>query len=322
MSKRARLTRRKKTRNFSYFNASAIYAPPYGAPHGNNPARTEHNNSTPANANQIQGGIPTTNSYANTVVKANSMADECRRTIVGRFISVRPQIDRIRSLFSELFSLKGSVKIGVYDNFNVFLDFTNDEDFTIWFKRSVKIDGLQMWLQKWSPDFKLEEDLPIVPVLVLLPQLPFHLHTWYYLRQITREIGTPLEMDTATRSKTRPSMAKVRVEVDLLKPLLTSVWVGDKDEDSPIKGFVQKVEYEYAPKFCKHCKKLGHSLVNCRVLERIRIKESTETETKSTETSTKADDNEKNVANKKIEESKGQERGETSNIKTRKDKQK
>ncbi|OIT34715.1 hypothetical protein A4A49_14012 [Nicotiana attenuata] len=92
------------------------------------------------------------------------MAEECKLTIVGRFLKPRSQIDRIRSKFKELVSIKGSTKIGVFDNYNVFLDFTNEEDFnTVWFKRVIEIEGQQMRLQKWSPDFKPEEDLPIAP---------------------------------------------------------------------------------------------------------------------------------------------------------------
>ncbi|OIT39392.1 hypothetical protein A4A49_30737 [Nicotiana attenuata] len=166
------------------------------------------------------------------------MAEECRRTIVGRFIKIRPQIEKIRSRFTEKFALKGSVKIGVYDNHNVFLDFTNDEDVnTIWFRRVIEIEGRQMWLQKWTPDFKPEEDIPIVPVWILLPQLPFHMHTWHYVKQVASAVGIPLEMDIATACRTRPSMAKM-------------------------------VEYEGVPKYCRHCKKLGHSLIECRVLEK------------------------------------------------------
>lgn len=56
------------------------------------------------------------------------MEAECRLTIVDRLIRLRPQIDRLRSKFKELISIKGSVKIGVYDNYNVFLDFTNEDD--------------------------------------------------------------------------------------------------------------------------------------------------------------------------------------------------
>nr|XP_009601640.1 uncharacterized protein LOC104096893 [Nicotiana tomentosiformis]XP_016507924.1 PREDICTED: uncharacterized protein LOC107825566 [Nicotiana tabacum] len=96
-------------------------------------------------------------------------------------------------------------------------------------------------------------------------------------------------MDVVTRGKTRPSMAKVQVEVDLLKPLLNSVWVGDEDDDSPLKGFVQKLEYENVPKYYKHCKKLGHALINCRVLEHIRLMEDKE-----------AEEREKEVAKEKV----------------------
>ncbi|KAM3325429.1 hypothetical protein P3S67_000554 [Capsicum chacoense] len=147
------------------------------------------------------------------------MVEECRLTIMGRFLKTRPQIDIIRSKFKELVTIKGSTKIGVYDNFNVFLDFTNGEEFNaVWFKRVIEIEGQQMWLQKWMRDFKPEEDLPIAPVWVLLPKLPFHMHTWQYIKQIVSSVVTPFEMDQATRSRTRPSMAKVRVEIDMLKP--------------------------------------------------------------------------------------------------------
>lgn len=184
------------------------------------------------------------------------------------------------------------------DNINVFMDFTTDEDFnTIWKKRVIEIEGLQMWLQKWSLDFKPEEDLPIAPILVLLPQLPFHMHTWHYVKQIASAIGTPLEMDTATRGRTRPSMAKVRVEVDLLKPVLSSVWVRDEDVNSPLKGFTQKIEYGGVPKYCRHCKKMGHSLIESRVVEKQKLAEKKELErvqmnTADNVTTTKKSDNE------------------------------
>ncbi|OIT04497.1 hypothetical protein A4A49_17550 [Nicotiana attenuata] len=192
------------------------------------------------------------------------MAEECKRTIVGRFLKPRPQIDRIRSSFREQFSMKGSVKIGVYDNI---IDFTTEEDFkSIWYRRVIEIEGKQMWLQKWSPNFKPKEDSPIVPVWVLLPGLLFNMHNWHYVKQVLSSVGTPLTLDVATYGKTRPSMAKVRVEIDLLKSQLESIWVGSEDEDSSLKGFVQKLEYEGIPKYCKHCTKLGHNMMNCRFL--------------------------------------------------------
>lgn len=80
-----------------------------------------------------------------------------------------------------------------------------------------------MWLQKWSLDFKPEEDLPVAPAWALLPGLPYHLHNWHYIKELLSSVGTPLALDAATLGRTRPSMAKIRVEVDLLKPLPKTV---------------------------------------------------------------------------------------------------
>lgn len=146
------------------------------------------------------------------------------------------------------------------------LDFTNEDDFNMaWFKGMIEINILQMW----SPNFKLNEDIPIVRVWVLLPGIPFHLHTCLLVKQIFSNAATPLTIDAATFGSTRPSMAKIRVEVDLLKNLPDYVYVG-LEHESPLKGYNQKIEYENIPKFCMQCKKLCHNILNCRALENIR----------------------------------------------------
>ncbi|XP_060182580.1 uncharacterized protein LOC132612301 [Lycium barbarum] len=197
------------------------------------------------------------------------MTNPCRWTIVGRFLKSRPQIDTIRSKFDEKFAMKGTVKIGLFDNFNIFLTFNNEADFNgILYKRVIEIEGFQIWLQKWTPNFKPEEDLPIVPVWVLLPGLPFHMHTRHYTKQIVAAVGTPIEIDMVTKTMNRPSMAKIQVEIDLMKPLIHNIWIGTEDDNELLKGYTQKIEYENIPKYCKRCKKLGHNMMECRVLER------------------------------------------------------
>lgn len=255
---------------------------------GSNSATAHHPRESVVAKQTTHNGIPA------VIFKSDDyygiMADECRLTIVGRFSKPRPQIEKIRSKFKELFPIKGSAKIGVFDNYNVFLDFTNEDDFnTVWFRRVIEIDGLQMWLQKWSPDFKPDEDIPIAPVWVLLPGIPFHLHTWHYVKQIVSSIGTPLALDAATCGRTRPSMAKVRVEIDLLKNLPDSIYVGSENEESPLKGYYQKIEYDNIPKFCRHCKKLGHNIMNCRILERIRNNDNKDNDKEMKENDAKQD---------------------------------
>lgn len=73
-------------------------------------------------------------------------------------VDVGPKTVRLGSKFKQLFPIKGSALLkleSVFDNYEVFLDFTNEDDFDMtWFKRTVKIDRLQMWLQKRSLDSK------------------------------------------------------------------------------------------------------------------------------------------------------------------------
>ncbi|XP_059294577.1 uncharacterized protein LOC132047566 [Lycium ferocissimum] len=265
------------------------------APENNSPAPTITNpdttkeNPNPQSYTNAINSIPTTpKKFGDSSVKARVlslngvpaiifkakffyevMATECKFTIVGRFLKPRPQIDRLRATFEEKTPLKGTVIIGVYDNYNVFMDFTNEEDFAIiWPKRVMTIEGMQMWMTKWSPKWRPEIDSPIILVWVLLPQLPFHCHTWYYVRQTLSPIDTPIAMDNATNGRTRPSMAKVRVEIDLTKPRINKLWIGAEDENCPLRGFYQKIEYEAMPKYCTHCCLLGHAIEDCRVLER------------------------------------------------------
>nr|XP_009758915.1 PREDICTED: uncharacterized protein LOC104211540 isoform X1 [Nicotiana sylvestris] len=193
------------------------------------------------------------------------MAEECKLTVVGKFLRTRPKIEVIRAVFMENFSLKGTVKFGAYDRRSVFIDFSDEQDCkNFYFRRALKINGFQMWLEMWTPDFRPDHDSPIVPVWFLLPELLFHCHSWHYAKQVLKPVGKPLSMDVATFGRTRPSTAKVRVDIDLTKPQETSVYVGQEEETNPLKGFTEKIEYEHVPKYCKHCKLIGHSLVQCR----------------------------------------------------------
>ncbi|KAH0670547.1 hypothetical protein KY290_025961 [Solanum tuberosum] len=71
------------------------------------------------------------------------MAEECKLTIVRRFLKPHFQIEKIRSVFKELFPIKGSAKIDVYDTINVFIDFTNEDDFyKAWFRSVIEIEGV------------------------------------------------------------------------------------------------------------------------------------------------------------------------------------
>ncbi|KAI0529416.1 hypothetical protein KFK09_001965 [Dendrobium nobile] len=70
--------------------------------------------------------------------------------------------------------------------------------------------------------------------------------------------GRPLQTDQATASRTRPSVARVLVEVDITKKHDKEVLVGSK-----ALGYLQKVEFEKIHDFCTHYKAHGHSIAEC-----------------------------------------------------------
>lgn len=111
------------------------------------------------------------------------MAEECKLTVMGKFLRTRPKIEVIRDVFMEKKnSLKGTVKIGAYARRTVFIDFSDEQECkNFYFRRALEINGFQMWLKMWTPDFRPDHDSPIVPVWVLLPELPFHCHSWHYV---------------------------------------------------------------------------------------------------------------------------------------------
>ncbi|KAH0644067.1 hypothetical protein KY290_033607 [Solanum tuberosum] len=90
-----------------------------------------------------------------------------------------------------------------------------------------------------DPDFTPEEETPIVPIWVALPELPWHCYNKVLLTTILSPIGKVLYLDSPSSQKTRGSMARVKIQIDLTKERPPHVWVGFKNSD-PNKGMWQK----------------------------------------------------------------------------------
>lgn len=80
-------------------------------------------------------------------------------------------------------------------------------------------------------------------------------------------VGRPLHVQLATQNGTRPSCAKVKVEVNLLSyfPQRIKI-VEDEDESGPEEYKWIKIRYDYMLKYCKTCKKQGHKEAECWVI--------------------------------------------------------
>ncbi|KAK6783052.1 hypothetical protein RDI58_020848 [Solanum bulbocastanum] len=214
---------------------------------------------------EIQDGKPV---VVFTKEENDLLAQTCKWTIIGKFSHIRPSIDIIRKQFAKMISSKGNVKIGVYDMHHVFIDFDNVDDHLNVYSKNFLTFGEShiMKILRWTPNFKPEAETTLALVWINLPDLPWHFYEWDAIQRICKPIGTPLIMDKATSSKTRPATAKVKIEVDLTRPLVYEVLVEIRNEEGKMEVITQKVDYETIPAFCSHCKVQGHRDEKCRKL--------------------------------------------------------
>jgi len=108
------------------------------------------------------------------------------------------------------------------------------------------------------------EEFATVPVWVQLPDLPLECWNARALSKIASRIGKPISTDKMTLSKERLSFARVMVEVDASKELVSSLEIKLPTGDI----YDQLVVFEIKPKYCKKCKVFGHIEGDCsKVLE-------------------------------------------------------
>lgn len=95
---------------------------------------------------------------------------------------------------------------------------------------------------KWSPDFTADHEPPVAPVWIYFNHLPIHLFQKGPLMFLASLLGRPLRIDTATHTLSLPSVARVCVELNLLRHLPNCIWIGHGDS-----GIWQAVTYDNLP---------------------------------------------------------------------------
>lgn len=110
-------------------------------------------------------------------------------------------------------------------------------------------------VKEWHPNYDMKEDmLRTLPIWIKLPTLPLRLWGARSLNKIGSLIGVPLVTDECTAHKLRVSYARILVEVDITRKLIEEITIKDQDG----RKVHQKIDYEWRPKFCEKCQKVGH----------------------------------------------------------------
>ncbi|KAH0643561.1 hypothetical protein KY285_034325 [Solanum tuberosum] len=118
------------------------------------------------------------------------LAESCKHTLVGKFTNTMPKMELIRKSFTLQTQLTRGVKITHFNSRHVYIDLDNEFDYvTVCTKQIMNIEGQLMRIQTWTPDFTPEEETPIVPIWMALPELPWHCYNKVLFTTILSSIG-------------------------------------------------------------------------------------------------------------------------------------
>ncbi|CAI9112187.1 OLC1v1012593C1 [Oldenlandia corymbosa var. corymbosa] len=146
------------------------------------------------------------------------------------------------------------------DYLHVLIYFELEEDNQrCWMKGWWNFENHVMRVLKWTTSFNPNFESSIVPVWVSFGGMPVHRFNEEYLRKLAGIIGKPLKIDVPTLNMSRPLVARVCMEVDLLKDLPKRIHLGVEGNT-----YFEAVPYENLPEYCMECSKIGHSVKNCK----------------------------------------------------------
>ena len=137
------------------------------------------------------------------------------------------------------------------------LKFLLMEDLELVLKKGPWFIGEQfLSIRKWEANFKPSEaQVPSVAVWERLYGLPIEYYEAEVLQQVRQALGTMLRVDMHTATEARGRYARICVQVDVSKPLITSVRIGQRN---------QPVIYEGVSKLWFSWGRLGHRKETCQ----------------------------------------------------------
>ncbi|KAI0522686.1 hypothetical protein KFK09_005071 [Dendrobium nobile] len=140
------------------------------------------------------------------------------------------------------------------------LRFTTEEDYEMaWSKGVWFFLGRPFLLQKWSPKFRPKrENFTSIPIWVKIHDLPLVCWNSEGISRIASKIGIPLAVDALTAQKTRLTFARVCIQVDASATYPEEIPISIEDD-----VFSLKIQYEWKPTLCEHCKSMVHASSSC-----------------------------------------------------------
>jgi len=180
--------------------------------------------------------------------------------LIGKFTGLWPSPRTVQRWVERNWSdkIQGKISIRFCGRGYFTFHFETKEDKDLIFRNGPYfMDSRGLYLNKWTPDFDPELDIPnVVPVWVRLPHLPLHCWGDDSVKEIGNAVGKYID-----RSEPKDNMqacARICVEVDLGRGLPEAIKLKVDDW-----CHIQQLDYEQIPFKCKVCHEYGHFANRC-----------------------------------------------------------
>ncbi|XP_060186928.1 uncharacterized protein LOC132616506 [Lycium barbarum] len=194
------------------------------------------------------------------------------QALVLEFSYGQPNMNELRKLLPKILGVKGKCLVGWLARRHVLIRFDKYEEFVLAATRFVNYlhcNGEEFLFRvfPWSIGFNPKEETSRAFTWISLPNLPPELFAEKSLLSIASAVGKPIAIDKATQEKSRPSTARLKVELDLLDKHPNHIRVQYIDEKSgKVMEHVQEFVFGNLPLFCCYCKHQGHEENGCRLM--------------------------------------------------------
>ncbi|KAG5602307.1 hypothetical protein H5410_033677 [Solanum commersonii] len=187
--------------------------------------------------------------------------------ILGKFSYEWPEIQELRLLIPKQCYLKGECKISLLSNRYVLIRAYLLEDYLNLLSKTIFYITQRGWSYpmrtlKWDPSFDPEEETTTTIAWTSFLELPPIFFVKEAVFSLASVVGKPMQVDMATKNQSRPSCARVKVEVDLLSDFPKRIKIGVRKQSTGevVEKWI-RIKYDYVPKYCTTCKLQGHGVV-------------------------------------------------------------
>ncbi|KAK6161381.1 hypothetical protein DH2020_004762 [Rehmannia glutinosa] len=138
-----------------------------------------------------------------------------RLTLIGKFSFAIPHAQAISKGLSSL-GIKGPFSWSFANQSHIIIKLQLEEDYNRLWMGTIWMFGMSdLRILKWTPTFNPKMEAPLAPVWIRLPGLPIQFFDYHALYAISKELGSPLQVDPPTAHKTRLPFARVCIEPNL-----------------------------------------------------------------------------------------------------------